>query len=164
MGTLNEDIFVNGNLSSSSFTPPSGSISNTAIAGNAQIDATKVVHQFPLFFSVKNGTAVTTTTELIHIARAAGTVVAIEVATPTPPTSSDTVVIDLEKGSAAGAFASILTSPHTLNSSSVAKTVYSPTVSSAAYVDNNLFQVKLTVSGSSCQGIIVTVWLRENPQ
>lgn len=165
---FNNDVHVNGALSCKTLNPPASSITNTAIIAGAGIEATKVVHQFALEYTQPGGTAVVNATQLLHILRAGGEVVSIEAFVTTVATGADrTVTIDLQKSTAAGAFATILTSGLVLNNASVVRTVYSGAIASPTLIDNDLLQLVVTVAGAAgnqAQGLQVTVTLRENPQ
>jgi hypothetical protein len=165
---INNDLHVAGHLSCKTFTLPAACVSNATIAGAAGIEATKVVHQFPLYVQQAPGTAVVSATTLIHIARAVGTVVSIEAITTTPTTGGDrTVSIDLQKSTGGGSFATILSAPISLTNATTARTVVSATISNPSLVDGDLLQVVVTVAGaagSQAQGLLVTVTLREEPQ
>jgi hypothetical protein len=165
---INQDLYVAGNLSAATFNPPSGSIGNSAIVANAGIDATKLVHQFPLVVQQSPGSAVVAATTLLHIARASATIVSIEAFVATPATGADrTVTIDLQKGSASSAFASVLSSTMQFTNADAARKVKQGTITSASLADNDLLQLVVTVAGSAgaqAQGLCVVVTLRENPQ
>lgn len=164
--TINNDLHVNGTLSCKTFQPPQGSITNGHIIGAAGIEATKVVHQFPLKVE-QSGTVVNLTT-LLHILRASGSVESIEAVVTTPATGSDrTVTIDLQKSTAAAAFATILNTPISLTNSTVARTVVSGAISNSVLIDNDILQLVVTVAGAlgaQAAGLLVTIVLRENPQ
>ncbi|WP_254509893.1 hypothetical protein [Anatilimnocola floriformis] len=155
-------------MSCKTFTLPAASVGNATIAGAAGIEATKVVHQFPLHVQQVPGSAVVSATTLIHISRAVGTVVSIEAITTTPATGGDrTVSIDLQKSTGAGAFASILSAPFTLTNATVARTVALGMIPSPSLIDGDVLQVVVTVAGaagSQAQGLLITVTLREEPQ
>ena len=165
---INNSLHVNGTLSAKLFTPPDGSISNDAIAGAAGIEATKVVHQWTLPVRQSPGTAVVAATDLLHIARFAGEIVAIEAATATVATGADrTVTIDLQKSSSGGAFASVLTGGIVLDDGSTNRVPVAGTINSPDFVDGDLLQVVVAVAGSAgaqAQGLLVSVTLREHPQ
>lgn len=165
---FNNDVHINGTLSAKTFTPPAGSIGDSGIAAAAGIDATKVVHQFPLVYTQVPGTAVLAATQLVHILRASGTVASIEVMTPTPATGGDrTVTVDLQKSTAAGAFATILSSVVTLNNATAARTPVTGAIATPSVVDGDLLQLVVAVAGAAgnqANGLLVTVTLRENPQ
>jgi hypothetical protein len=155
------DVFVAGSLSSRTFTPPSGSITNDSIAGSAGIAASKLVHRFPVTKRIAG--TVGSVTEIIHIHHAGATVAAVDVLCGTHPTSSDTVTVDLKRGSASVSYTSVLSGVVTLNSSSANKTPYSGTITSATSVTADSLQVVITASGSSCADLVVSIWIEELP-
>jgi len=165
---INNDMYVNGAFGAKVLIPPPGCITDTAVQAQAGIDATKLIHQFPLRYSQAPGTAVIAETTHLHITRATGTVVSIEAMTPTPATGADrTVSIDLQKSTAGGAFASILSAPITLNNSTTARAVVTVTIANTALVDGYFLELVVTVAGAvgnQAQGLLVTVTLRESPQ
>ena len=161
---LNGDVFCTGGLSSKTFTAPSGSISDDAVASNAKIKATKLIHQLPLRYSTSTSSAAITATELLHIAKATGEIASIEVCATTAPTSSDQFTVDLQKGNSSTAFTSVLSSAVTVTSSHSDREVVAGTISSADYSADDIFQIVVTVSGSSTEGILVVVNLHEQAQ
>jgi hypothetical protein len=158
------DIFVAGSFGCRQFSPPAGCIGNAAIAANAGLQASKLEHQHAIRYSQKAGTAVVSETIPLHIARAAGTVVSVEVVTVTPPTSTDTVTIDLKKGNASTGYATVLTSVVTIDNASVTRTIYSAAITTADYSADDSFELVITATGSSCQGLAVIVTVREAAQ
>jgi hypothetical protein len=162
--TLEGDTFVRGALSAKTLAIPPGTITDAAVSASAGIAATKVVHQFPARVSQASGSAVVTRTELVHVVRGAtGAVTGFEVACAVVPTSTDTVVVDLQKSTGGGAFASVLSSTITLNSASTVRTAYAATISAASLVDGDVLQVVVTATGASCQGLAAVATLRETP-
>ena len=103
----------------------------------------------------------------LHTAYATGTILAIEVMNRTAPTGGNKAhTVDLKKGNASTAFASVLSAVITMNSSSVDKTVYAGTLSTTAVADGDTLQLVVATSGTTGtqgSGLCVTVWLRENP-
>lgn len=154
-------------LSASSFTPPASCITNAAIVDSAGIDAAKVVHQFSLDYTQAPGSDVVAATQDLHIAQAAGTVEAVEaVLTGQIPSVDRTAVIDVQKSTAGGAFASVLTATLTLNSSNTIRVPVDATVNTSAYADADILRIVVTLGGSSGthpQGLLVTVTVTENP-
>lgn len=167
--TFDNDVHVRGRLIASSFTPPASSIGNTAVQTGSPIDAEKLEHQYPIRSNLfAPGTTVTAVTELIHIARAAGSVQAIEAVTTTVATGADrTVTIDLQKSTAGGAFATVLSSTIVLDNTSVVRVAEAGVVdTSGDYIDGDVFQVVVTVAGAAgnqAAGLLVTTTFREQP-
>lgn len=164
MGSLIQgDVHVRGTVTANAITIPTGSITDASIAGGAGIAASKLEHQFPVRYQTVAGAAVATATHPVHVVQGAtGTVVGLRVASVTAPTSSDTVVVDLQKSTGGGAFASVLTGTVTLDSSSVNRTAYSGTIASPSLVAGDILQVVVTVSGTTCQGLVVVATLAED--
>ena len=163
------DVYITGRLVPLQFSPPAGSVGNTAIPALAAIDASKLIHRFDLSYTQVPGTAVVTETRDLRILRGAtGTVAAVEAAiTGAIATGGDrTVTIDVQKGNSATAFTTILTATLSFTSSSVLRTVSAATISVPAVLDNDILRVVVTVAGSAgaqAQGLIVTVTLEEAP-
>lgn len=163
------DLHVTGTISAAVIQLPASSVGNSDIEAAAGIEATKVVHQFPLEYYQVPGTAIVAATVDLHISRAAGTVVAFEAAvTGAIATGADrTVTLDLQKSTGAAAFASVLSATLVLDNTNVLRTLEAATIGTAAYVDGDLFRVTVAVAGAAgnqAQGLIVTATLRENPQ
>lgn len=161
--TLFTDLNISGNFTCKGFKAPDGSITNAAIQTAAGIDPTKIASfQFPI--RVSSPGTVVTKTEICHVANAAGVIVGIEVFIDTHPTSSDTIVLDcLKSASGGGAFASVLSSTVTLNSSTATRSVTSATVSSPSYSAGDTLEFSITATGSSGSGLCAVLFLRENP-
>jgi hypothetical protein len=155
------DLYINGSLSSKTFTAPDASVTNAMIAASAGIAATKVVHQIPVRYSSAVGSAATSATQVIHIARTAGTINSIEVVAETAPTSTDTVTVDLKAGNSSTAYASVLSSVVTLDNTTSDREVVAGTISTADYSDGDSLELVVTVTGSSCEGLCVLVNLFE---
>lgn len=162
--TFNGDLFVNGSLSSTTFTAPASSITDTMVAANAKIKATKLIHQLSLRFSTDPTTSVTADTQIIHIAHALGEVAFVEVMATTAPTSSDQVTVDIQKGNAGASYATVLSSVITLDSSDADRAVKSGTISTVDYAAGDSFEIIVTPTGTSTKGICVVVTLHENAQ
>lgn len=161
--TLPTDLRVSGTITCTNFSPPSACITNAAIVADAGIEATKVVHQFPVRHNTATGTAVTASTVPVHIARAAGTIVAVQAFCTVAPTTTDTVTVDVKLGSQSVSYATVLSSTIQFSSSTSDKEVKNGTLSTSSYASGDEFQIVVTVSGTSGQGLCVVVWLRENP-
>lgn len=153
-----------GNLGAQSIAIPADSIRDAQVAPFAGIDHSKLIHKHPLRYDQKLGTAVVAETRILHIAHADGVVLAIEAILTTPPTSTDTVTIDLQRGNTASGYASVLSAPLVINNSATARTVQAAAIADDDYVDGDSFQLVVTVSGTSAQGLAVNVWTAEDPQ
>ncbi len=166
---IESDIYVVGNLSAQTFTLPASSVTNASIQAAAAIDRTKVIHQLHLPYAQAPGSDIATATLDLYIARAAGTVVSFEAAiTGLAATGDRSVTVDLHKSTAGGAFASVLSAAITLDIANTIRVLEAATVSSAAYVDGDLFRIIVTqvagTTGTRPQGLIVTTTIGEAPQ
>lgn len=162
------DVFVNGNLSCTTFTPPDASVGNAAVAAGANIAASKLEHRHSPAHAQASGSDVATKSEVIHIVRGAtGTLVAFEVAIDTAPTGGDKqFTVDLQVSTGGGAFATVLSSVVTVNQTDADRTISNATLASTALVDGDALKVVVTASGSTGsqgQGVRATAWLDEDP-
>lgn len=169
MGQINDDIYVNGSLSSKTFTAPAASIGNAAIAASAGISASKVQQQRS--FDVElfaPGTTVTALTKLVAgIYGTTGTLVAFSALTTTVATGADRhAVVDLQRSTSGGAFATVLSATIDLTSGSTVRTWYNAAFSSTSLVAGDTLQVVVTVSGSAsaqAAGLVARLILTEDP-
>ncbi len=89
-----------------------------------------------------------------------------DVALTTPPTGAMQFTVDLQRSTAGGAFASILTGPVTITSANTARQTVQAALAATAYLAGDQFQVVVTPSGGSgtqAQGLAASLWVRENP-
>lgn len=166
--THNGDLFVAGNLGARTMSIPAGTISNDAVAAGAAIAATKLEHQFALYYQQAVGSNVAAATVGLHVCRGTtGEIVSVEAALiGQVPDGNRTAVVDLKKSTGGGAFASVLAAAITLDSANTIRVAEAGTVSSADLVDGDILQIAVTLGGDADlhpQGLIVTVNLREDP-
>ena len=127
-------------------------------------------HKITAPLPLTDGTNVVALSKIIHVAQAAGVVTAVEV-TPgaTPPSGGDFKwTVDVNRSTAAGAFATILSAAKDVPNGATALTPLAASLDAAKvdYIDGDLFQIVVTVSGSSGtqgQGGCVVVWFDEPP-
>jgi len=147
------DLHVRGRISCGNFTPPSSSITNASVSSDAAIDASKLVHMVNVCTQLyaRGTTVIALSGQDCYIAKGAGTVVAVRAAVNgTIATGGDrTVNVDLQKSTAGGAFATIMSGTVLLNSSSTLRTLATGTISSGSYVAGDMFQWVVTVAGSA---------------
>lgn len=167
---LQGDLIVFGNLSSSGLDVPAGAIGNAEISTSVaeRIAAAKLVHQFPASARQVHGTDVVARTEIIHIAKGAGTVAEFSAAVTAIAAEGDkSLTVDLQKSTGGGAFATLLAAPIAIDASEAALTKYTATlVVSPTYVAGDLLAVVVTVAGSEetqSQGLAAVAMLQENP-
>jgi len=148
---------------------PNQTVDNNAVKNDAAISASKLQHQHPITAELaEETTAVVAIEKLIHISRVIGEVAALEAVVITAATGADrTVNIDLQKSTAAGAFATVLTSTLEFDDSSTALTVVAAVVDAteAPLADGDLLKLVITVAGSAGDqaiGLMATITLQEN--
>lgn len=167
ISTMRGDIAFVGECSFSDINLSAGCVSDSNVNGSAAIGAAKVIHQFPVSYDQAAGADVASQTRLVHIARGAGTLVEVQVTDSTAPTGGDKqYTVDVKKSTAGGAFASVLTSVVTRSAADTSRVVESATITTASYIADDIYQVVVTASGSTGsqgQGVVVTLWLQENP-
>lgn len=133
-----------------SITIPGGTITSTEVSSTADLNGKQVRSHYGKDSRQVNGSNVAAKTEVIHTAKAAGSVTAFKVAVVTAPTGGDLAfTADLQKSTGGGAFATILSAVVTINSTKTDRSVTAGTVSSAAYSAGDIFQIVYAVTGST---------------
>lgn len=130
---------------------PSGTLTNAGVAADAAIAESKLVHMINVPQELY-GPAVTVAalTKLAYIGKGVGTITAVRACVITPANdASRTVTVDLQKSTAGGAFATILSGTVGFTNGSTARTLVAGTISSASYAAGDLFQWVVTVAGGS---------------
>lgn len=149
---------------------PSASITNAKFSSAAsdRLAAAKAVHRFAVPYSQSVGSAVVAETgKMVHVAAAAGILAAVKAAVDTLATGEDrALTVDVKKSTAGGAWATVLSAVITIDDEDTAKTAYTGTIASAAYVAGDLFEIVVTVAGSASAqalGLGVSLFFDENP-
>jgi len=149
---------------------PAASVSQTNLKAAAMLPAAKLVTRFPVVCGRQApGTDVVAKTEHAFTAKFAGIITHVEASTSTAPTGGDQkVTVDVQKATAGGAFATILTSTFDVDTGEVDRVATAGTLDATEddYVAGDLFQTVVTVSGSTgsqAQGLSITLWAQENP-
>ena len=131
-----------------------------------------IEHEHKISFSpATDSTTVTALTKTLEAIHRTGEIIEISVTPITAPTGGDLAyTVDVKKSTGAAAFATILSSVVTVNSSSVARTAQYATLTATAadllLARGDLLQIVVAVTGSTgTQGIgyVVTIRYRENP-
>jgi len=147
------DLHVRGRLSCGSFTPPSAAISNSHVASDAAIDASKLLHMVNVCTELypRGTTVIALTGQDCYIAKGIGTLTSVRAAiNGAIATGADrTVTVDLQKSTAGGAFATVLSGTVGFTNASVLRTLSTGTISSATYAAGDLFRWVVTVAGSA---------------
>ena len=146
---------------------PAGLIDDADVSAGAAIDADKLQHRHAISYSQVDGTDVASATQLLFIARAACTVVSVEVRPTTAPTGGDKqFTVDIQKATdGSGSWSTLLSSVVTMSSADSDDTLEAATlIGSPTLVDGDAIRVVVTASGSTGsqgQGVNVTVNLDE---
>lgn len=147
-------------------TMPAGAIENADVAAGAAIAATKLQHQFPLHLSVAG--TVAAVTNIVHVARGAGTLVSVEAAVNAVPTGTGVdkkTTIDFQKSTGGAAFASMLSAAFDIESTDTDRVAVAGTVAAGnTYADGDLLRIVVTVSGSTgtqAADLVVTAFVYE---
>lgn len=165
---VNNDLHVNGHLTARTMDIPAGSITNDDVSASAAIAATKLEHQHVLNYAQANGTAVVADTRGLFICRgASGLLVQLDaLITGAIATGGDrTVTVDLKKGSAGSAYATVLNTPLQFNNGHALRTVVQAVITTTALAAGESLIVEVTVAGAAgnqAQGLLVTLTLRES--
>jgi hypothetical protein len=163
------DLHVFGNLSAKTMTLPPNSVVDASISSGTIIDPGKVGHQFGESVAQEPGTAIVAQTKDLGIVNGqTGGVVSFKASiTGAIATGADrTVTVDLQKSTAEGAFASILAATIQFTNADTLRAKKTTTFSDADLVTGDILRVVITVAGAAgaqAQGLIVTVYVQEDP-
>lgn len=144
---------------------PAGCVTNAMIAaGVAASKSTR--HQAVPVELYGPLVTVAALTKWIYIVRGgSGTILGFEAAIAVDATGADRVVnIDLQKSTAGGAFATVLSAPISLVDGTTIRTPYPGVITTAPLLDGDILQVVVTVSGSAsaaATGLTVCLNLEE---
>lgn len=131
---------------------------------SSRLAVEKAIHRQKLRYTQNNGAAVAAATSVQYIARGAGSLVQLKAAiTGVISTGGDSVTVDVQKSTAGGAFATVLSAVMTFNSASTLRTVTNATPTTTAFIAGDLIAIVVAVSGTSTQGLVVDVEIDENP-
>ncbi|OGG44120.1 MAG: hypothetical protein A3F84_27810 [Candidatus Handelsmanbacteria bacterium RIFCSPLOWO2_12_FULL_64_10] len=156
------DVYVTGNLSSLTFSPPAASIGDTAVAGSAGIQASKLEHQYMDRLTQVHGSAATAERRVIKTAKGAtGDIVSFRCGVLVACIGNSTITIDLYKNGS-----SILSATTVLDSGNAARAFESAAgFSSTTFVADDVFECVVTVSagtGTLGQGLFCELVTRED--
>ena len=134
-----------------------------------RLTVAKQRHKHLAVMRFASGTDVTALSQCVHIAGGAGTVTAVEITPDVAPSGGDLKwTVDVHRSTSGGSFGTVLSSTKDVSHGSANRTPVVASLDSTKvdYVDNDVLQIIVTVSGSTGsqgQGGIVKVWLDENP-
>jgi len=169
MSTFRGDLFVAGELRSSSLVIPDATIVDADVALSAGIKAVKLEHQFGIGYSQADSGDVVSETLPIHTVRGVNaSVVGFDVIVISPPAGGGDkkFTVDIKKASEASPSpVSILASPITVDDTKAAFQVVNTDITSPLLIAGETLEVVVTTSGSTGsqgQGVIVTTTIRED--
>lgn len=147
----------------------SGGLTDSDVAAGAGIAASKLVHEHALNYAQAPGAAIVAATVDLHIVRGAtGKTVSMDaVVTGAIATGGDrTVTIDLQRSTAGGAFATVLSSTIVLNNASVLRVAQPAVVNASlsALIVGDILRATVAVAGvagAQGQGLEVSIRLTE---
>jgi hypothetical protein len=169
MGQVNDDLFVNGQLSARTFVPSSGSVGGGAIktpdfVSEFGIPGQKIQGVFREIY--RNGAGKSTTsavseTQVVHVAKAASTFIFIEAGAVTKAVGDSTVTVDLKKNGA-----TILSAPISLTSAVANRATVAAVPTSGVLADGDVLEVTTVATvgtGTLPLGVFARVDILENP-
>ncbi len=156
---IDGDVVIRGSLTvTGTQTQPVG-LTNSNIASGAAISATKLEHQYSQTYAQANVTAVAET-KAVHVTYGTtGVILKFKAGSIAACAGDSTVTVDLKKNGT-----TVLTSPITLNSSSVARVAQSASPSVTALAVGDLLEVVVAISagtGTLATGVFASVELTE---
>ena len=167
--TIEDKIIFSGetHLTNAASTLPAAVVADLNVSATAAIDADKLQHRHALNYAQADGADVVSATQLLHVARAAGTLKSVEVRVTTAPTGGDKqFTVDVQQDSdGGGSWTTQLTGVITMSSADSDDTLEAGTlIGSPTLADGDALRVVVTASGttgSQGQGVVVTVNLDE---
>lgn len=157
MGTINDNLFVNGPLSCLQFSPPAGCITDAAVSSASPLQTSKTQHRTHAKWGQPNTTATTETRTVYVNNGTTGTLIGFRAGSIVACLSTASITVDLKKNGT-----SMLTGVITLNSSSVARVAQAAALASSALVAGDWLEVVITATagggtlgtGFFCEAII----------
>jgi hypothetical protein len=160
LNDLDADVNIRGALSvAGAVTVPASSFGDREADASDPITATKLQHQWQRLFAQDHGSAAVAERRVIHLARGAGTVVAVRAGSVVACVGGATITVDVKKNGT-----TILSASIVLDSANTAYIPEAGTVSVGTYAADDVFEVVVTVAaggGTIGQGLFVDVCFRE---
>jgi hypothetical protein len=159
MSRISGDLVVAGALQAGSFNAPSNSIGDASVDAARPLGATKTIKQLVQIHATDSGVVVASAKFPIHLAYGNGTILAFDIALGTANGVTTTITADLLKNGV-----SVLTGVVTLPASGTNFATIVGSISTAAYVANDFFEVNITLAGANPgKGLVCRAIFRENP-
>lgn len=144
MSTVNDSLYVKGTLRADAMVIPSNAIGDSQVNPASPIAAEKLEHQYNKQVEQKHTETAVAERRIIHVAYAAGTLEQFQAGCTVANIGDSTVTVDLLKNGS-----SILSAVPTIDSGDAAFALVLGTISSAAYVAGDVFEVSITVSAGT---------------
>jgi hypothetical protein len=158
---IDSDMHITGAFSCGTMAIPDGTIVNADFAAAADVDSTKLEHQYTKVYAQESATTAAAEDRCLHtVYGATGTVVGFEAGSVTVCTVDAAITVDLHKDGT-----TILTTPIVLDSGNSVYTPEAGTVSSASVVDGDVLEVVITVAaggGVLGDGVYCSLIVRED--
>lgn len=158
--TMDELVVTTSFAAAGTVALPSNCVGNNQINASDPIKSTKTEVQIHKQLAQAHGTAAIAERRVVHVARGAGTLVAVRVTPVVAATGDSTATVDVRKNGSTA-----LTSTIAITNSHAAYSKVSGTpASSGTYAADDVFEVVLTVSagtGTLPQGLAVDLVFRE---
>lgn len=158
--TFSGDVTVAGSLRvSGAMSIPNNAIGDEQVSILSPISADKLEHRNVVNFSQVHGSAATAERRVVYCAHGAGTLDFAQAGVTVAAVGDSTVSVDVKKNGT-----TVLSGAIVLDNSNVAFTPEDGTISSAAYVAEDVFEVVVTVSagtGTLPQGLFVQLVFTE---
>lgn len=159
VNVIDGDLTVRGTLAPTALNAPAGCIGDTQASGSSPLGVTKTTHRHVRTLAQVHGSAASAERRAVHRAHAAGTVAAVRVGVVVACIGDSTITVDVQKNGT-----TILSAPVVIDNANAAYAVEAGSVSVAAYVADDVFEVLVTVSagtGTLGQGLTVDLILSE---
>jgi len=145
---------------------PDGTVDDDTVIAAAGISASKIEQQYPLNVVFGTTEIPTTHRRLLHIARGAGSLLSVEAAMNTLPSSAAQVEVTVLKSISGSTGTAMTSADVVLSSTCTARVMVAGTVGStaaAAYADGDIIMADIQAStGTVGAGLVLTVMVRED--
>lgn len=159
--TFDGNVQVNGTLVAKAITYPSGGISDAAVQAGAQIDATKLDHQYDVIYAQESATDALVENKVIHIVQGVGTLVSFAAGSVVKAAAAGNAVIDLLKNGS-----TVLSGTITLDSTNTNYILEpAPGYTSTTLAIGDVLEFKLTsTAATKPKGVFCRLVVREDAQ
>ena len=142
MGTLNEDLFINGHLTSKTAALPAGTVTNAMVNGSAAIAATKIQKVIQKTYN-QTGTAASATVPIYECRGQTATLQYIRAGSIVACLTTATITVDLKKNGS-----SVLSAVITLDNANTARVSEAGTITGTSLVQGDWLELVVVASAS----------------